>query len=226
MIAACGGGSPTVASDSAVTDSAVTDSAVTDSGSSASGSGGAPPPTTTAPAVARSPLAASIVAAGSILYDARDHVRGVPPASVTVGAIGVRDSPIVGVGVDENGAFAVPGVSQVGWYEFGPRPGDPGSSVLAGHIAFGGVDGVFRRLASTKVGGDVVVRFVDGSSVAFVVTRIERIDKDELPAELFASSGPAQLVLISCGGAFNRDRQSYEDNIVVIARPTNWSTSR
>ncbi len=226
MIAACGGGSPTVASDSAVTDSAVTDSAVTDSGSSASGSGGAPPPTTTAPAVARSPLAASIVAAGSILYDARDHVRGVPPASVTVGAIGVRDSPIVGVGVDENGAFAVPGVRQVGWYEFGPRPGDPGSSVLAAHIAFDGVDGVFRQLASTKVGGDVVVRFVDGSSAAFVVTRIERIDKDELPAELFASSGPAQLVLISCGGAFNRDRQSYEDNIVVIARPADWSTSR
>ena len=141
------------------------------------------------------------------MYDARDHVRGVPPASVTVGAIGVRDSPIVGVGVDENGAFAVPGVSQVGWYEFGPRPGDPGSSVLAGHIAFGGVDGVFRRLASTKVGGDVVVRFVDGSSVAFVVTRVERIDKDELPAELFASSGPAQLVLISCGGAFNREQR-------------------
>ena len=138
----------------------------------------------------------------------------------------LRDSPIVGVGVDENGALAVTGVRQVGWYEFGPRPGDHGSSAFAGHIAFGGVAGVFRRLASTKVGGDVVVRFVDGSSVAFVVTRVERIDKDELPAELFASSGPAQLVLISCGGAFNRDRQSYEDNIVVIARPTNWSTSR
>jgi sortase (surface protein transpeptidase) len=91
--------------------------------------------------------------------------------------------------------------------------------VLAAHIAFDGVDGVFRRLASTKVGGDVVVRFVDGSSAAFVVTSVERIDKDELPAELFATSGPAQLVLISCGGAFNRDRQSYEDNIVVMARP-------
>lgn len=154
-----------------------------------------------------------------MLYDPQDHVRGAPPVSVSVGAIGVRDSPIVGVGVDAKGAFAVPGVREVGWYEFGPRPGDPGSSVLAAHIAFDGVDGVFRRLASTKVGGDVVVRFVDGSSVAFVVTSVERIDKDELPKELFATTGPAQLVLISCGGAFNRDRQSYEDNIVVIARP-------
>jgi LPXTG-site transpeptidase (sortase) family protein len=167
----------------------------------------------------QSPLASSIVSVGSMLYDPRDHVRGAPPVSVSVGSIGVRDSPIVGVGVDAKGAFAVPGVREVGWYEFGPRPGDPGSSVLAAHIAFDGVDGVFRRLASTKVGGDVVVRFVDGSSAAFVVTSVERIDKDELPAELFATSGPAQLVLISCGGAFNRDRQSYEDNIVVMARP-------
>jgi len=32
-------------------------------------------------------------------------------------------------------------------------------------------------------------------------------------------TGPSQLVLISCGGAFDRDRRSYEDNIVVIAKP-------
>ncbi len=108
----------------------------------------------------------------------------------------------------------MPGAREVGWYEFGPRPGETGSSVLAAHIAFDGVDGVFRRLASTKVGDEVAVAFVDGASAVFTVSSVERIDKDELPPELFATTGPPQLMSTSCGGP-----------VVATARATRTTSS-
>ena len=183
-------------------------------------------PATVAPATTTSlsALASAIVPAGSALYDPRAHTPGAAPVSISLGGAGIRDAPIVAVGVNSSGAFDVPGVREVGWYRFGPRPGEAGSSVLAAHIAFNGVDGVFRRLASVPVGTIVTVGSADGSTRTFVVTTIERIDKDELPAELFATSGPARLVLITCGGAFNRERSSYEDNIVVTAVPVTSGT--
>ncbi len=168
---------------------------------------------------ARSPLAALITPAGSTLYDPTAHTAGSPPVGLTVAGVGVRDAAVVDVGVQRNGELEVPAADQVGWYRFGPRPGEQGSSVLAAHIAFDGVDGVFRRLASVAPGAEVTVRFADGASRTFRVTSIERYDKDELPPRLFATTGPAQLVLITCGGAFNRELQSYEDNIVVTALP-------
>jgi len=178
-------------------------------------------PIATAPSTtALSPLAAAIVPAGSTLYDPRSHTPGAAPIGVSVAGVGVRDAPITAVGVDRAGALEVPGAREVGWYRFGPRPGDSGSAVLAAHIAFNGVDGVFRRLASVPVGTAVTVAFADGSSRTFTITMVERIDKDELPKDLFATSGPTRLVLITCGGAFNRERSSYEDNIVVTAVPT------
>jgi len=38
-----------------------------------------------------------------------------------------------------------------------------------------------------------------------------------LPAAVFSTTGPARLVLITCGGPFNAAARSYQDNIVVFA---------
>ena len=49
---------------------------------------------------------------------------------------------------------------------------------------------------------------------------IRQYDKDELPtAELFAVDGESQVVLITCGGSFNREVRSYDDNVVAYAVP-------
>jgi hypothetical protein len=36
---------------------------------------------------------------------------------------------------------------------------------------------------------------------------------------IFARDGAPQLVLITCGGTFDRTIRSYEDNVVVTAEP-------
>jgi LPXTG-site transpeptidase (sortase) family protein len=143
----------------------------------------------------------------------------VPPARLTIPVLGVFAAPVVEVGLGSSGELEVPPVTEVGWYRFGPHPGEPGSAVLAGHIAYGGVDGWFSRLDSVGPGDEVTVDHVDGGVSRWQVSSVERFDKDELPLDrVFSHHGEALLTLITCGGAFNPSLGSYDDNVVVFAR--------
>lgn len=144
---------------------------------------------------------------------------GRSPVSLEIEDIDVVDAAVIPVGVNPDQTFEVPPADQVGWYRFGPAPGDEGSAVLAAHIAFDGVDGVFRRLADAEVGSIVAVVFDDGSRQRYRIESVTDYDKQELPSELFARSGDSQLALITCGGTFNPQLRSYESNTVAVAVP-------
>jgi LPXTG-site transpeptidase (sortase) family protein len=91
--------------------------------------------------------------------------------------------------------------------------------VLAAHIAYGGVEGVFGRLDQLAPGDEVTLTHVDGGVSRWQVSSVEQFDKDALPVDrVFSTGGDAVLTLITCGGAFNPSLHSYEDNVVVFAR--------
>jgi len=167
-----------------------------------------------------SPLAASIVdlPAAPIGPIASTEVQR--PVGLRLPTLGIDEALVVAVGVEANGDFEVPSADEVGWYRFGPTPGGPGSAVLAAHVAQDGVDGVFRYLTDLKVGAEFSVVFDDGAESDFRVAAMDQYDKDELPTDdFFRKSGEPQLVLITCGGDFNRQLRSYDDNVVAVAVP-------
>jgi len=138
------------------------------------------------------------------------------PLTLSADTIGVADAPIRPVGVDGDGYFDVPEREEVGWYSFGPTPGEGGSSVLAAHISTDGKPGVFRDLRDLDTGHELSVTFDDGSTESFVVLGLVQYSKEVLPIEkLFDRSGPPSMVLITCGGTFNPQLESYDDNIIV-----------
>lgn len=172
----------------------------------------------------------SLVAAGSGLepprvatHDARLSSRSLrvvrAPQGLTIPQIGV-DVPVTGVGTDSEGQLDVPDdASAVSWYRHGPAPGDPGSAVLAGHVDYAGEQGVFWRLDELRVGQHFEVVTSAGPLPVRVVS-VDRIRKSRLPvAELFRTTGPPQVVLVTCGGPFNRAQLAYRDNVVVVAVP-------
>jgi sortase (surface protein transpeptidase) len=165
-----------------------------------------------------SPLATLLQPAGDARYDAEDHRTAPAPISIVVEEIGLAAAVVV-AGLEADGALEVPAAQDVGWYGFGPSPGQRGSAVLAAHIAFDGRDGAFRHLERLSTGSTITVGFDDGSSVDFVATQRAQYGKEALPDDLFSSEGEPRLVLITCGGAFNRSLRSYEDNVVVYAEP-------
>jgi hypothetical protein len=79
---------------------------------------------------------------------------------------------------------------------------------------------VFRHLSDVELKDLVVVSFDDGSEETYEVFELAQYGKTELPfGRVFSEDGPAVVTLISCGGVFDRGAGSYEDNIVVYARP-------
>lgn len=152
------------------------------------------------------------------LFDAAP--AGAQPISMEIESINVRDAAIIPVGVNqEDLSFEVPPADQVGWYEFGSTPGEAGSAVLAAHIAYNGVDGVFRYLENVEIGSIVSIGFDDGTSIRYRIEEVIEYNKQELPESLFARDGQEQLALITCGGTFNYQLESYESNTVAIAVP-------
>ncbi len=144
----------------------------------------------------------------------------VPPTRVEIPAIGV-DAPIVGVGVQPGTKeVEVPDIHRVGWYRFGPSPGETGSAVLVGHVDGDGSPGTFWRLGQLAPGDHITIDYEGAAPRDFVVTGRQQVRKSELPAELFSRAGPPRLALITCGGAFNNTSHHYEDNVVIVATPT------
>ena len=140
------------------------------------------------------------------------------PTQIRISDIGVVGAEVYPVGVESDGTMTIPGAAEVGWYQYSSRPGTEGASVLAAHIAYDGVDGVFRYLSEIELGALVTVEMSDGTTQDWVVERLEQYNKTELPDELFADEGSPTLVLITCGGDFNPNLRSYDDNVVAIAR--------
>lgn len=157
---------------------------------------------------------------GSALLEPVEGVVEASPSSLTVPSLGIDRATVVDVGVEPNGEMEIPGAREVGWYRYGAVPGERGSAVLAAHIAFDGIDGVFRRLAALEAGDTFSIQFDDGSQRDFVVTETGQFEKAEIPFDrMFARDGSPEVALVTCGGDFNPSIRSYSDNVIVFAVP-------
>jgi hypothetical protein len=175
--------------------------------------------TVTAPAGAETGLAGAIRPLPPAEALPSPAPAGPAPVSLDVAALDVAGAPIVDVGLAPDGDMEIPAVDEAGWYRFGPAPGRPGTAVLAAHVAYDGVDGVFRHLADLGPGDEVVVGLDGGGMERFVVDDVARYPKTELPGEVWARDGEPRLVLITCGGDFDPSAGHYEDNVVAWASP-------
>jgi len=69
------------------------------------------------------------------------------PIRLTIPTIDV-DTSIVALGLTSDGAMDIPkSISEVAWYNLGPRPGENGSAVVAGHYGWNNsVPAVFNNV--------------------------------------------------------------------------------
>ena len=178
---------------------------------------GSEPPLTTS--AAAEPAAPSAAPQGSDVLTTGPLMTTSPPVRVTIAALKVSDTAIVGLGQQADGAMQVPtDAKTVGWYTKAPTPGSLGPAVLAGHVDFHGRPGTFAHLAALRAGNEITVGRRDGSTAVFGVTKVERYAKDRFPsAAVYGPIDHAGLRLITCGGDFDAGAGHYQDNIVVYA---------
>ncbi|MEP7167216.1 MAG: class F sortase [Candidatus Woesebacteria bacterium] len=129
------------------------------------------------------------------------------------------DTTIQSVGLTQDGAMDVPSItSDVGWFSFGPRPGEKGSAVIAGHL--NGVDGskgVFEELRSLEPGDSVFIEDDMGKRHAFIVRKSHTYNAGDDVFEVFNQSEGIHLNLITCDGLWNIRTKSYTKSLVVFA---------
>jgi len=154
--------------------------------------------------------------------DATAAADGSRPTSVTLDRLRIRAtvSPVT-IDTDE-GILDVPNdIRRAGWWADGAAPGGKrGTTLIAGHVdsANRGA-GAFFRLRSARRGDTIAVRSADGRTRRYRVTSVRRVGKNRLPASIFRRTGAKRLVLVTCGGPFDRRTGHYRDNVVVTAVP-------
>ncbi len=144
------------------------------------------------------------------------------PIELIVASVGI-EAPVDPVGVTADNVVAIPpDAHRVGWYRFGPAPGDSqGSAVIVGHVdsRTQGIGALFP-LSSVQPGDVIQVRRADHSTLSYRVVERRLYLKQGLKWDLFfTSDGPARLTVITCGGPYLRPVGGYQDNLIVTAVP-------
>jgi Sortase domain len=145
------------------------------------------------------------------------------PVRLRLARLGI-DAPISPVGIDlDRGILAIPGsIRRLGWWVDSRAPGTRSGAVLvAGHLddAQSGV-GAFFSLHAARAGDLIEVTTAKGAVHRYTVTSVVSYPKGRLPLDVYARTGAARLVLVTCGGRFDAATGHYPHNVVVTARPS------
>lgn len=179
--------------------------------------GSAPVPDVGTPVPAPPPSTATSAGTDTSAAPALSEAK---PVALAVPSIGVRTDRLIDLGLTTTGEMEVPDDAvTAGWLTLGPTPGEVGPAVIAAHVNYEGVPGVFTRLHEMKPGDEVTVSRADGVVATFSAYRVERFAKARFPTEqVYGDTDSPELRLITCGGAFDSSTRNYLDNVVVFAR--------
>ncbi len=132
------------------------------------------------------------------------------------------DANIMQLGLTKEGNMDVPDdLINTGWYKYGPRPGQTGSAVIAGHLEGVKEDGVFINLHKLIKGDVVSVKDDNGTDISFTVRETKLYDQHERPTEVFNNTDGSYLNLITCTGTWNTAEQRYSKRLVVFTERSN-----
>lgn len=143
------------------------------------------------------------------------------PSRLRIPAIGV-DAKVEQVGQKQDGTMGTPTkFGDVAWYQPGKKPGEAGNAVFAGHVDNAlTTAGVFEHLSQLKKGDYISVSDEFGKTVLYRVASSQTYAANTAPVEqIFKTTGPSQLVLITCAGEWVTSEHQFDQRLVVIATP-------
>ena len=129
------------------------------------------------------------------------------------------DAAVEYVGITPDGAMDVPkGPADVAWFNLGPRPGENGSAVMAGHYGWkNNISSVFDDLHTLQKGDKLYVEDEKGAITTFVVRESRRYDPKADASNVFIPNDSlAHLNLITCEGIWDKVSESYSERLVVF----------
>ncbi|MBQ9018394.1 class F sortase [Candidatus Saccharibacteria bacterium] len=137
------------------------------------------------------------------------------PRYLSIEKLGINNSRVLPMGVNNNGALATPNnIFDVGWYEASGKPGAGGTMVIDGHNGGPNVYGVFKYLPNLEIGDIVTIERGDGAVFRYSVAENKSVPIDESDQYMNVAMkspeyGKESVTLISCSGDWSWDRYTY-----------------
>ncbi len=148
--------------------------------------------------------------------------NSITPRRISMSGVDI-DGPIIPEGVTDGVMDLPKDPNTVGWWSSGAAPGSPvGTVLMAAHLDSKELGkGMMANLKNTPVGSSITITGDPGQApVKYRVDARRNYPKSTLPfAKLLVQGENPRLVLVTCGGTYNRDAGGYSDNVVVIATP-------
>jgi sortase (surface protein transpeptidase) len=147
--------------------------------------------------------------------DTRSH-RTAVPLQIRIPAAGVKGpvDPIRAI----RGQLEIPPAGRAGWFRAGPRPGEPGRSVIVSHVDSQQGPALFADLKALGRGSRIQVRDRAGDVHRYRLTRRRQVAKSHFkPSLVYGPSAKPTLVLVTCGGPFTPG-EGYRDNVILYAQ--------
>lgn len=150
------------------------------------------------------------------------------PVEITIGSIGVKTA-IYPIGLAADGTLAVPQpgphLNNAAWFKNSPTPGQPGPSIIEGHLDSDQGPSVFFKLGAIRPGDKITIIRDDNVRVVFTVDAVRDFQKSSFPTNLVyggKNRGTPTLRLITCSD-FNTSIRHHLGNEVVFAHLTKVS---
>lgn len=140
------------------------------------------------------------------------------PTRIRIPSINVN-AKIEEVGLTASGAMEDPsGWWTTAWYGNGPRPGEKGNAVIAGHYDSDTGPAVFVHVGKLEPGDEIEIADDRGVTRTFVVRSTEAFDGDDAPMErIFGDTSGTRLNLVTCDGEWDETIGGYSKRLVVFA---------
>jgi LPXTG-site transpeptidase (sortase) family protein len=140
------------------------------------------------------------------------------PRAIDIPAIGASGF-IQPVGIDRQQHMAAPtNVGFAGWYTRSVPPGQPGLSIINGHVSGRYSAGIFKQLQKLGNGDKIRIQRGDLSWITYRIANKTLFNASDNQVLFKVSTDKAaELHIVTCTGPYNKISQSYEQRLLITA---------
>ena len=143
------------------------------------------------------------------------------PRIITIPKLNI-EARVRGMGVNTDQSIQSPtNIYDAGWYTGSAKPGQNGAVFIDGHASGASREGLFGYLDTLGYGDVITIEKGDKSTVKYTVVKTETVPlaSVDMRAALLPYEGVSRgLTLMTCTGAWVKDRETLDHRVVVYAR--------
>jgi LPXTG-site transpeptidase (sortase) family protein len=128
---------------------------------------------------------------------------------------------VLQVGINNDGALGTPNnVYDAAWYTGSAKPGQPGATLIDGHVSSWTSHGIFYGLKKLVAGDTIQLQRGDGQILTYRVVRSQVYNADNVDmqaAVLPVTKGKSGLNLITCTGRVKPGTSEFNERVIVFA---------